>query len=202
MAGARTALVFGLWLVMALLASPPLQAEKVSMLGDSLTAEGNWPALLPEHKMYNFGVSGETSEQIGRRAAEAARPGPDYIFLLAGINDFYPRGGRNPVDRIVAAQLRLWAEVEARLPKGRLVVQSLLPVSEEKFPPSLNRDIREVNRRLRLEAEKRGLGFLDLYEALADSSGRLPAELTYDGLHLKAAGYGKWAELIRSYLKN
>ncbi len=61
MAGARTALVFGLWLVMALLASPPLQAEKVSMLGDCMRAVGMWRSLLPEHKMYNLGVSGETS---------------------------------------------------------------------------------------------------------------------------------------------
>jgi len=187
-----------LLLALFLFPAGTLRAERVLMLGDSLTAGGDWSRLLPDQETLNFGVSGESSEEVGRRLPRAVQFRPDLIFLLAGINDFFQSGD----EEIVENHLRIWAEAAEKMPEARLLVQSLLPVSERKYPPSLNRRVRALNERLRSEAEKRGLTYIDLYSRLADNSGGLPEELTYDGLHLNARGYQLWAETIRPYLPN
>ncbi|MDR1043854.1 MAG: GDSL-type esterase/lipase family protein [Candidatus Adiutrix sp.] len=167
------------------------------MLGDSLTAGGDWPALLPGVEIINQGLSGQTSGQILTRLDSVAEARPDLIFLLAGVNDFYVARGE---ERIVANHLAIWRELARKLPQARLQVISLTPVSERKYP-GLNRRIRAVNRQLEGEARKMGLSFIDLYSPLADEEGALRPEYTYDGLHFSAEGYRVWAVTINPYLK-
>ena len=45
-------------------------------------------------------------------------------------------------------------------------------------------------------AERRGLTFIDIWSAM-QRNGELPEEYTFDGIHLKAAGYAVWIEKIR-----
>lgn len=49
-------------------------------------------------------------------------------------------------------------------------------------------------------AERRGLTFIDIWSGM-QRNGELPEEYTFDGIHLKAAGYAVWIEKIRPYVK-
>lgn len=170
---------------------------RVLMLGDSLTAGFNWSARLPQAQVENQGISGDTTGQILARLDRAIATEPDLIFLQAGINDF----GRRDKDTVILDNhLAIWRELRSELPGLRLVLISLLPVAEARYP-GLNPQIIEFNRRLRNEAEKEGLTFIDLFPLLADEAGQLPRKFTYDGLHLNAAGYEIWLKALQPHLQ-
>lgn len=170
---------------------------RVLMLGDSLTAGFNWSARLPQALVENQGISGDTTGHILARLDRTIAAEPELIFLQAGINDF---GLRDKDTVILDNHLAIWRELRSELPGLRLVLISLLPVAEARSP-GLNTQIIEFNRRLRNEAEKEGLTFIDLFPLLANGTGQLPRKFTYDGLHLNAAGYEIWLEALQPHLQ-
>ena len=63
-----------------------------------------------------------------------------------------------------------------------------------------NKDnIMKYNRTLRTLASEKGCYFLDVYSALVDTDGNLPTEMSWDGIHLTADGYGVWENYIRTH---
>ena len=46
-------------------------------------------------------------------------------------------------------------------------------------------------------AQEEKVDYLDLYPHFADARGELRPELTTDGLHLSAVGYGVWQSVLR-----
>ena len=56
--------------------------------------------------------------------------------------------------------------------------------------------IKEVNKLLWNHALQYGYHYQDVYSALTDSTGRLSAAYTNDGLHLTGPGYLKWKKTI------
>lgn len=187
-------------LALVLLLSAALWAQdrrpRVIFLGDSLTAGGPWAAALPEIEAVNLGVSGDTTAMILARLDQVVEARPEIIFLQAGINDF----GRRESERIILDNHRaIWRRLQEELPGLRLVLVSLLPVSERRYP-GWNGRIRDFNRQLRAEAEKQGLTFIDLQDRLVDKDGQLSPDFSPDGLHLTIPGYGPWVMAVKSEL--
>lgn len=172
-----------------------MSGQLVVMLGDSLTAGGDWRRAFPGAEIRNRGIGGDTWAGVWGRLDAVAALDPAQIFLMIGINDLL-RGA--PPEEIVAGHLRIWEELAAKLPTAALRVQSLLPYLEEALPglPS-NLDIIWINGRLAEEAAKRSLEFIDLFSLMADPDQQLALEYTSDGLHLTPAAYQLWAERIR-----
>jgi len=54
-----------------------------------------------------------------------------------------------------------------------------------------------LNEKIKSNAEKDGIPYLDLYPDFADENGQLQPEFTVDGIHLSAAGYLKWREVFK-----
>lgn len=169
------------------------------MLGDSLTAGGDWRRAFPGAEIKNRGIGGDTWAGVWGRLDAVVRLRPDQIFLMIGINDLLR--GALP-DEIVAGHLRIWEELSAKLPTAALWVQSLLPYMEEALPdlPS-NLDIMWINQRLAEEAAIRPLDFIDLFSLMADPDGQLALDYTSDGLHLTPAAYQVWADRIRPLIE-
>ena len=71
---------------------------------------------------------------------------------------------------------------------------------KENFLEGKNARFAEFNALLRTMAERRGLTFIDIWSAM-QRNGELPEEYTFDGIHLKAAGYAVWIEKIGPYVK-
>jgi lysophospholipase L1-like esterase len=162
-------------------------AERIVMLGDSLTEEGNWNELFPERDMVNAGFSGYTTEQIARLAGDAVRAQPAAVFVLSGTNDVFrgyaPSWTADRLDELVTA-------IETESPGTRIVLQTVLPSAE------MSAGMVATNDAIRRLAATRGLEVLDLHPEFDDGSGGLREAETYDGVHLTAAGYARWATLL------
>ncbi|MGB3532922.1 MAG: GDSL-type esterase/lipase family protein [Microcoleaceae cyanobacterium] len=174
------------------------------LAGDSLSL---WfpPQLLPDGRTWlNQGISGETSAGLLKRLKLLDVTSPETIFVMIGINDLL-RGIDNETllqnSQAIIQELR-WAH-----PNAEIVVQSILPHSDEKatwegrdrlinIP---NRRIRYLNRELRSIAEVEGVFFLDLHPLFTDERGQLRPELSTDGLHLNEQGYLVWSSGLQLF---
>ena len=79
---------------------------------------------------------------------------------------------------------------------------SLTPVSANKSsssPVFTKSRVDAYNAALYGLAEEKGCYYIDLIEALADGSGYLPANKTWDGVHLNADYYKVWADYLRTH---
>jgi lysophospholipase L1-like esterase len=178
-------------------------ARTVVFLGDSITEGFPLGRYFPDWPALNRGIS---ADRIGRDlergvlrrlevSVEAAHPA--VVLLLIGVNDL-AASGRAPswfvegVDAIVT-------EIRERCPDTRLVLQTCLPVGTAYWNHAkLNPRITEFNQLLRHLAKRRDLPLIDLHALYRGDDGRLPPELSGDGLHLRAAAYLRWAEAVRA----
>ena len=171
--------------------------EATVFLGDSLTAEGNWAALFPAvPQVLNFGISGDTTDDVLARLGEVIDGKPGLVLLLIGTNDLL-RG--QPVDATADRIAEIVSRLRGGSPATRLILQTLPPVNTtldpglRGFAPAAS----ALNDRLATLASSGGLQLVDVARALANDLGELPAPLSYDGLHLLPAGYTVWAERLR-----
>jgi len=81
-------------------------------------------------------------------------------------------------------------------------VQSVLPVREDQIRyPVRNEAIRQLNLGIEALAERYGMPYIDVYSLFADEAGQLDAAVSYDGLHLSAAGYERWQQALLPYVQ-
>ncbi len=166
-------------------------------IGDSLTQWCDWDRRLPNYRVTNLGISGETVEgllsrrdRIRRQLAE-----PDTIFLMTGINnianeqyDFY-----RAYDEMVR-NLTTWYRGA-----NSLVVQSLLPVNLEWISSDV---IKDANKRIEKIARDHRAIYLDIHSLFLDDQGKTrQGLLTEDGVHVANKGYDVWAAAVKAYLK-
>ncbi len=122
---------------------------------------------------------------------------PRIVVLYAGDNDL--ASGKSP-ERVLADFKQFVAKVHAALPKTRIVYIGI--------KPSLSRwklidKVREANRRIKdfVAADPR-LIFIDVEPPMLGPDGKPRPDLFQpDGLHVNAAGYKLWADLLRPHLK-
>lgn len=155
------------------------------LVGDSLTRNGDWPALLPGEDIINLGVAGDTSDDVIARLDQITETRPEVVALLVGTNDL---AWRRSVEHIVRNVETILVTLRKELPEGRILAQSVLPRGRD-----FADQIRDVNRHLWQFAPTVHAGWLDLWPAMADEDGELRAGFTEDGLHLTADGYRAWA---------
>lgn len=164
--------------------------DSIVLLGDSITAEGQWDRLLPDRPLVNEGHPGFTTAQLIPVAERVAAADPAVVIILTGTNDI--RDGHPPTwtrERLEVLVDRLEDGSQATI-----VVQTVLPRADRSAA------VRQVNVEVRELAEQRGLGLLDLYETFDDGTGALRDHETYDGLHLTEDGYRRWANELEAVL--
>ncbi|MEQ8438132.1 MAG: GDSL-type esterase/lipase family protein [Ilumatobacter fluminis] len=164
--------------------------DSIVLLGDSITAEGQWDRLLPDRPLVNEGHPGFTTAQLVPVAERVAAADPAVVIILTGTNDI--RDGHPPTwtrERLEVLVDRLEDGSQATI-----VVQTVLPRADRSAA------VRQVNVEVRELAEQRGLGLLDLYETFDDGTGALRDHETYDGLHLTEDGYRRWANELEAVL--
>jgi lysophospholipase L1-like esterase len=189
----RPILVF---LLLGVAVSGTAQTNRVVFVGDSITYGCNWAATLGNSNIVNQGVCGDTTRDILARLESVADPQARAYFIMAGINDL-SRG--IPSDETVSNIRKIIRALEQTSPDSDIVLQSILPVNSwmRPFPFETSR-VKNVNEELRRIADaKTRVAFLDLYPSFLDDNGRLKSDFTYDGLHLSAAGYEVWADILR-----
>lgn len=169
-----------------------MTADTVVFLGDSLTQGGDWSAWFPDLNALNFGIGGNTSEDVLARLDAVVAAQPDEIVLLVGTNDF---GLRRNVETLVRNVQSILVDLRRDLPGSRMLVQSVMPRGRE-FADR----IREANIHLRQFSATVHAQFLDLWPAMALEDGELNPVFSEDRLHLNDAGYEAWLSELRPAL--
>jgi lysophospholipase L1-like esterase len=169
-------------------------AEKmrILMLGDSLTAQGNWALLLGRDDTMNYGIAGETTLDLLERLDEVLATRPEVVCLMIGINDLVNVNAG--ADGVLRRQVESCKRI---LDSGaKLLLGNVLPTT---FDNSVNGMVQLINAGLAAKAAEIGYYFVDMTEDFA-TNGSLRAELSYDGLHLNLDGYKIWARHLGLHL--
>lgn len=175
----------------------PQTEGDIIFLGNSITDGGEWSELFADLKIKNRGISGDFTAGVLNRLDEVYKRKPHKVFLLIGTNDL----AKNiSPDSVVKNIVWIAALLRQKSPQTKLYVQSIFPVNEKfgKFSghTSKKQQIGEINKMLWKHASQYGYIYKDVFSELTDSTGRLNAAYTNDGLHLTGAGYMKWKETI------
>ena len=181
---------------------PPAPGEnRVVYIGDSITESwsGYFPALFPGRPYIGRGISGQTTPQIlVRFRQDVVALKPTVVVILAGTNDIAGNTGLSSL-AMIEDNIASMAEI-ARANGIRVVLSSVLPAYEYPWKRGLHPapKISALNSWIRRYSEEAGAVYLDFHTAMVDSRGGLRAELTSDGVHPNAAGYGVMAPLAEA----
>ena len=171
----------------------------VMLLGDSIIDSlyifsANFP-------IFNAGIGSATVETWDEFAPRLfALVKPKIVIIAIGINNtsrdnFNAEIFQNYYFRLCAV---------AKENSQRVILSTILPVSQDMpLGARYNLDrIHAVNSIIRQFAKNNGYELIDSFSYFADTNDHLPAHLTIDGVHLNAAGYGKWKNIILPCLDN
>lgn len=175
--------------------------KDIVMLGNSITFWGDWPELLQSPKIKNRGIPGDNTFGVLERLDDVINGLPAKVFILIGINDI----AAGIPDSIIARNLkRMVQRIKSGSPETRIYFQTLLPTNSS-FPRKagqFNKEdhIANVNTSIKNIAAEENINLIDLFPVFSDSKGQLIKELSWDGVHLTASGYYKWAEMLKKYI--
>ena len=183
----------------------PNSSKDIIFLGNSITAGTDWMELLGRTDVRNRGISGDITFGVLERLDEITEGKPGKVFILIGINDI----SRNIPDSVIMNNYRkIVQRIKKESPKTKIFFHTLMPVNNEftQFKNHYNKDehILFVNEGLKKMVGQEHITVIDLYPHFLDADKKLDKKYTIDGLHLTAAGYKVWAELLKKgkYLEN
>lgn len=175
----------------------PNSSKDIIFLGNSITAGVDWTELLERSDVKNRGISGDITFGVLERLDEVIEGKPAKIFILIGINDI----SRNIPDSVILRNYRsMILRIKSGSPRTKIYFHTLMPVNNEftQFKNHYNKDehILYVNEELRKLAAAEKITIVDLYPHFLNADKKLEKKYTVDGLHLNAAGYEVWKEVL------
>lgn len=184
---------------------------KWAVFGDSITHGGGAVSNPPSDERFeyvsylpfpvkNLGRSGDTAEMMVDRFETDVLPfKPKYLFVLGGSNSI--RGGTSGESVIASLQ-----EIKDKCAANGIIpiFLTLPPVNPERIQRVFNQptadnwqdELQKVNSFVKTQRY-----FIDIYPALADRNGYLPAKYAQDGLHPDIAGKKLIAAAINKFLQ-
>ena len=183
----------------------------IVMLGNSLTHGVDWNQLLGRNDVVGMGIVSDILAGFYARIHYVNKLNPEVCFVLGGLNDLYQwipveeifsdykkvienlqRNGITPVIQSTLYAGRSWGEEWLR--------QNNPDASAAEVNAERNIQVDRLNSMLKSYAEKNNIIFMDL-NSLMSRGNYLRSELTYDGVHLNAAGYKIWGREVEEVLK-
>ena len=188
---------------LTLFQSLPQTKGDIIFVGNSITDGGEWSELFDDKRIKNRGISGDITAGVIHRLDEIANRKPAKVFLMIGTNDL----ARNTSADSVVKNIFIIADyLRQQSPATKLYVQSILPVNDVygKFAGHTSKanQIKLVNAQLMVQAAEKKYTYIDLYTPFSDPTGKLKAEFSNDGLHLKGTAYLLWKHLVYPYIND
>ncbi len=174
----------------------------IAFLGDSITeyvrdVEGGFNQLLGREDCSNYGIGGNTSQNMLNRTEDIACRNYSQLVIWCGINDFLHEDRSS--EYVMGNVEKIIEIMRADNPNIRFAILSVLPTSQEQF--SDPQRIVKLNELYKAYADANGdVDFCDLYPYYAAEDGYVVSGLMDDGLHPNHAGYAILAEHLPSYL--
>lgn len=185
----------------ARVAALPQDMRRVVYMGDSITELWGVAAAADFFggERINRGISGQTAEQmLVRFEADVVALKPRAVHILAGTNDIAGNGGARS-EQDLRNSIMAMASI-ARANDIAVVLASVPPAGAFAWQPGIKPalQIRAHNGWLADYARRTGATFVDYYSLLSTREGAMQPALTFDGVHLNAAGYRKIEALSRT----
>ncbi|MBQ2952438.1 MAG: lysophospholipase [Clostridia bacterium] len=159
--------------------------------------------------VYNRGVGGyRTEDMLPILDVLVTDLTPRRVFLNIGTNDL--SDGHVTIDALMARYDRIMTLIEERLPGVEIIVMAYYPINydaaTQAMKPCLrirtNERIAEANRALQALAAAHGQPWRDFNAPLTDAQGRLKAEYTIEGMHIRPEGYRAiWPQVAQAILE-
>jgi lysophospholipase L1-like esterase len=159
------------------------------MLGDSITARGDWKKLLKNDFIINLGIDGDNTLGVLNRVNRAIELEPKIICLMIGINDLCLSV---PLEKIFENYKNI---LEKILQKDiKVIVQSILITQM----PAVNKKVNSLNNMIKEYCEIKNIEMIDFNSVFSNEKGLLREDLTTDGLHLGEKAYKVWAYKLKN----
>jgi lysophospholipase L1-like esterase len=158
-------------------------------------------------RLYNRGVGGYRTEDllpiVDLCVTDLA---PSKVFINIGTNDLSDPS--RTIDEMIANYEQILAKIEAAVPGVRIYLMAYYPINydaaAEHMKPCLlvrtNEKIAAANEQVRLLAQRRGHTYIDVNDPLKDDQGRLKAEYTIEGMHIRPEGYRAIFPAVAAYV--
>lgn len=186
------------------------EPHQIVFLGDSITEEFYLSEWFPTQKIYNRGISGNTSYDILARLEKHIFPlKPKKLFLLVGTNDLArPLTPNEPISAIADRIEQIYLNLKNQMPDCQIYFISVYPTNQTSDPKidqimcagRENTKIQQLNYDIQQIAKKYQATYLDIYAHLLDSQNNLALNFTRDGLHLTQQGYQVVATQLSPFL--
>lgn len=209
-----------LCLCMTSSAAPASRPLRYVALGDSYTAgtgasgEESWPAVVTA-RLQKKGVAIELAANLGHNGwttqdlidyelPTLRKLAPDFVTLLIGTNDWIQNVNAKTFQQHLEYILDELVKIVPD-PKHILLVTmpdfSVTPSGGQfAFGRDISQGLKEYNRIILQEAQKRGAVTVDLFP-FSKMMDRDPSLTSADGLHPSAKGYAAWADLIEPVIQ-
>lgn len=131
---------------------------------------------------------------------------PSRLFINIGTNDL--SNGSVTIKELIKQYGIILDRVKAALPDCRIYLMAYYPVNYdaavETMKPVLlirnNEKINAANQAVQELSREKGAQYIDVNDPLKDEQGRLKAEYTIEGMHIKEEGYRVIYPAIKEYL--
>ena len=131
---------------------------------------------------------------------------PSKVFINIGTNDL--SWSSIPISQVIDNYSKILDEIE-KVPNVKIYLMAYYPVNYEAAAPEMkeclkirtNEKIAAANAEVKKLAERHGQRYIDINRNLKDEQGRLKAEYTIEGMHIKEEGYRAIYDDIMKYVK-
>ena len=185
---------------------------QVVFAGSSLMEMFPINKLLEEHGddtiIYNRGIGGYvTNELLQVTDVCITDLKPKKVFLNIGTNDL--SNPRIPISQMIENYDRILCKIEEALPQAVIYLMAYYPVNYEAAAEEMkeclkirtNEKIERANEEVKKLAQKHGQHYIDVNKNLKDEQGRLKAEYTIEGMHIKEEGYAAIYDDVMRYVE-
>ena len=176
--------------------------------GNPESQYGYWIARLhPEWTVLNRGIDGQRSDEIlARFPRDVQAVKPDYVIVLAGVNDIYQGVSIEIIEENLDVMYRLAldagiAPVAASVLPYDLHRQTVWERLSRRRPPKSALAIRTLNAWIAATARTVGIPFCDTNLAVRDPGDPDRLAASPDGLHPDVAGYRAMGEALAAAIE-
>ena len=175
---------------------------QVVFTGSSLMEMFPINKLLEEHHdstvIYNRAVGGFITDELLKVIDVCAVDlMPSKVFINIGTNDL--SWSSIPISQVIDNYSKILDEIE-KVPDVKIYLMAYYPVNYEAAAPEMKECLKIRTNEKKL-AERHGQRYIDISRNLKDDRGRLKAEYTIEGMHIKEEGYRAIYDDIMKYVK-